>query len=126
MQPGVYPSSEEGSLNDDNSHADMNVDADEIDETYRLKLNTIIKPYKNAQARTSVSLGVVECNVSSVELFKTEIYRIASHHVEGVAVLSGSDFSMRREPLQEEDLRILVSFKQRNHHYTIDSMLHMC
>jgi hypothetical protein len=39
------------------------------DELFRLKLNTIVKPYKNAQNRSGESLGIIEINISSVDAF---------------------------------------------------------
>ena len=67
------------------------------DELYRLKLNTVVKPYKNAQNRTGESLGIININVSSLDTFRASVFAIISDHVEGIAVLEGGNFSMRAQ-----------------------------
>jgi hypothetical protein len=93
----------------------------EVDELYRVTLNALLKPYKNAQARSSASLGVININVSSVEAFKAAVFAAAKPHVVDIAVLGNNGFSMRAGQLSCDDLSLMTSFKNRNHFYTIES-----
>lgn len=96
-------------------------DDPEVDELYRLKFNAVVKPYKNAQARSGLSLGLIDSNVSSIEGLKKDLFALAVQHVVGIAVCAGQGFAMREEPLEEKDLDLVISFKHRNHFYALDS-----
>ena len=93
----------------------------DVDELYRLKLSGLVKSYKNAQARSAVSLGVLEINVSAFEDFRKAVFDVASQHVQGIAIPENQSFSMRNEPPSIDDLDLIVSFKHRNHFYSIES-----
>ena len=95
----------------------------EIDELYRLKLNTLVKPYKNAQVRSATALGIINVNVSSLDAFTTAIFAIASQHVQGIAIQEADGFVMRQSQVSVEYLELMVSFKHRNHFYNVDSKL---
>ena len=92
-----------------------------IDELYCVKLNALVKPYKNAQTRSSLSLGVIDVNVSTMEAFRSFIFDRASQHIEGIAILENQGFVMRPEPKSSDDFHLIVSIKHRNHFYTIES-----
>eukprot|EP00474_Spongospora_subterranea_P004523 CRZ04981.1 hypothetical protein [Spongospora subterranea] len=94
----------------------------DIDELYRIKLNVLVKPYKNAQARSSLSLGVLDINVSSSQAFQGKIFDRAVQHVEGIAILGPQGYSLRAEPMTCVDLDSMVSFKHRNHFYNAESI----
>ena len=76
-----------------------------VDELYSLKMNWLVKPYKNAQPRSGLALGVLEIHISFLE--------------------GNEGFSMRNEPLLFENLEQIISFKH-NHFYNIESKFLGC
>ena len=94
------------------------------DELYRLTFKVTVKPYVNAQYRSSVALGDKAINCSTVESFSSAIHDLVSENVAGQALLSEVDgvrrYSLQEGPIELNNLNGFVIIKHSNHFYSIN------
>jgi hypothetical protein len=94
------------------------------DEIFRMTFKTTLKPYVNAQYRSSTVLGDHAINCSSVEEFNKLFYDLVVEHAVGLAVPSECDgvrrYALEESIINEGSLNTYIIFKHNNHFYTIN------
>lgn len=115
----VEPLSSDAQLSSSQQAADGCTDA-----LFRIKCKVTVKPYINAQYRSSVVLAEQAINVSTMEDFINAVLELVHENVEGLAFLANDQdvqrYSLQEGPVTIDNLNSFVLFKHSNHFYSIN------